>query len=121
MSNDLLDKIADVLGVPRWFVTALTEDADGRPIEIGVVHSGAGNVLRHRGLRAAEIAALMRAGIHPTETGWRLLTPAEGRDAFCLDAARKTIDDVRDLVKAGPTEATTDAVARALRGEGKDQ
>jgi hypothetical protein len=117
MNNDLLDKIADVLAVPRFIVGAVAYDESGAPSEIAIVRSCDAD----RSLLAAEIAALMRAGIHPTDTGWRLLTPAEERDAFCLDAARKTIDEVRRLVKAGPLEATTEAVARALRptrGEG---
>ena len=113
MSNDLLDKIADVLGVPRFTVHAVAYEETGAPSEVAI----AASCDRSRSLIAAEIATLMRAGIHPTDAGWRTLTPAEERDAFCLDAARKTIDEVRGLVKAGALEATTDAVARALRGD----
>lgn len=124
VSNDLLDKIADIIGVPRWTLAILTHDGHGQgamtEIAIAVIPSGAGNVLHHRGLRAGEIAALMRAGICPTETGWRVFTPAEQRDAFCLDAARSTIERVRVMVGARYDEATTDAVARALRREGSE-
>ena len=113
MSNDLLDKIADVLGVPRFTVGAVAYDESGAPSEIAIAMS----CDRSRSLLAVEIATLIRAGIHPTETGWQLLTPAEERDAYCLDAARSTIDEVRRLVNGGPLEPTTDAVARALRGD----
>ena len=34
------------------------------------------------------------------------------RERYCLEAARETIEDVRRLVGAGATEATTEAVER---------
>lgn len=113
VSNGLLDKIADIIGVRRIAVHAVAYDETGAPSEIGIAVS----CDRDRSLVSAEIAALMRAGIYPTETGWRALTPAEQRDAFCLDAARATIEQVRAMVGARYDEATTDAVARALRRE----
>ena len=70
---------------------------------------------RHEPKTADEIYDLLTVAAE--RIAGRTLTPAEGRDAFCLDAARSTIDKVRRLVKAGPLEATTDAVARALRGD----
>ena len=42
------------------------------------------------------------------------------RERYCLAAARATIEEVRDLVGAGPTEATTEAVRDAL-GNARDQ
>ena len=42
------------------------------------------------------------------------------RERYCLEAARETIEAVRRLVGAGPTEATTEAVRDAL-GNARDQ
>jgi hypothetical protein len=55
--------------------------------------------------------------VEPWGKAAREQTAAEQRDAFCLDAARSTIEQVRAMVGARYDEATTDAVARALRGE----
>jgi hypothetical protein len=47
-------------------------------------------------------------------------TTAEERERFCRDAERATIERVRTMVGARYDEATTDAVARALRREGSE-